>query len=79
MICKRLLYFKECIMNREQFERLKKFIDENNLEEKIDKAFCELNDLICLGSNDEGQTNYNLDDYWNFAYGFVCGYKKQKS
>ena len=47
---------------------------EDNLQGIIDRLFCELKGLTCLGSNDEGQLDYSLDEYWLFAYAFVHGF-----
>lgn len=61
-------------MTRQQLDLVKEIMKTYNLEDKIDKSFCELKGLTCLGSNDEGYLDYSLDEYWLFAYAFVQGF-----
>lgn len=65
-------------MNREEFDELRKIINENNLEETIDNAFMKVKNLTSLGSTDEGHVDYSLEEYWLFADGFCKGYMNAK-
>ena len=65
-------------MTRKQLDLVKEIMKADNLEDTIDKLFCELKGLVRLGSNDEGHLNYSLDEYWLFAYAFVQGFITRK-
>ena len=63
---------------REQLDKIRTIMKEDNLESIIDRLFCELNGLESLGSTDEGHLNYSLNEYWLFACGFVHGFITRK-
>ena len=52
---------------REQLDKIRTIMKEDNLESIIDRLFCELNGLVSLGSTDEGHLNYSLNEYWLFG------------
>lgn len=63
---------------REQLDKIRTIMKEDNLESIIDRLFCELNGLMSLCSTDEGHLNYSLNEYWLFACGFVHGFITRK-
>ena len=64
---------------REQLDKIRTIMKEDNLESIIDRLFCELNGLVSLCSTDEGHLNYSLnDEYWLLACGFVHGFITRK-
>ena len=63
---------------REQLDKIRTIMKEDNLESIIDRLFCELNGLVSLGSTDEGHLNYSLNEYWLFVCGFVHGFITRK-
>lgn len=65
-------------LNPQTIDKVREIMESDNLTGTIDRLFCELNGLVCLGSTDEGNLPYSLNEYWVFAYAFVQGFITRK-
>lgn len=59
-------------------EKITSVMKKYNLESTVNKLFMNINNLLSLGSNDEGKISYDLNEYWIFADGFCRGYLNAK-
>lgn len=62
------------INRKELADIMKKY----NLEAEINEQFRRHEELISLGCNDEGELPYNVEDYWEFVWAYLVGFKAGK-